>query len=352
MEPALELEAERCPTDPCEPTRIVTSTLAIALLEIAAGFVLLIWAADRLITGASALARNLGVSPLIVGLTIVGFGTSAPEMLVSAMASMRGAPSLAIGNAIGSNIANIGLILGITALIYPLKVESMTLRREFPVLAIIMILTLGLMLNLHLSRVDGIVLAVGLLALVGGMVYLGVRSEGSDPMAASLTEEVPEGVTTKAAILWTLLGVILLPLSAHILVEGAVTLAGILGVSDALIGLTVIAFGTSLPELAAAAACALKKEDDLAIGNILGSNMFNLLGVLGIAALIAPMSIEPVLLYRDVTVMFALSLFLFLAVFRRSGPGLISRPAALVMLLSFLVYQSVIIHQGLNGGAV
>jgi len=330
----------------------VTSTLAIALLEIVAGFVLLIWAADRLITGASALARNLGVSPLIVGLTIVGFGTSAPEMLVSAMASMRGAPSLAIGNAIGSNIANIGLILGITALIYPLKVESVTLRREFPVLAVIMILSLGLMLNLQLSRVDGMVLAIGLLALVGGMVYLGVRSEGSDPMAASLTEEVPEGVTTKAAILSTLLGVILLPLSAHILVNGAVTLAGILGVSDALIGLTVIAFGTSLPELAAAAACALKKEDDLAIGNILGSNMFNLLGVLGIAALIAPMSIEPVLLYRDVSVMFALTLFLFLTVSRRNGPGLITRPAAMVMLLGFLVYQSVIIHQGLNGGAV
>ncbi len=326
----------------------MTSTLAIALLQIIAGFVLLIWAADRLISGASALARNLGVSPLIVGLTIVGFGTSAPEMLVSAMASMRGAPSLAIGNAIGSNIANIGLILGITGLIYPLRIESVTLRREFPVLALIMIVTLGLMINLQLSRFDGMVLAAGLVALVGGMVYLGVRSEGSDPMAASLTEEVPEGVSTRSAIIWTVMGVLLLPLSAHILVEGSVTLAGILGVSDALIGLTVIAFGTSLPELAAAAACALKKEDDLAIGNILGSNMFNLLGVLGIAALISPMAIEPSLLYRDVAVMFALTIFLFLAVSRRSGPGMITRPIASVMLISFLVYQSIIIHQGLN----
>ncbi len=326
----------------------MTSTLAISLLEIVAGFVLLIWAADRLISGASALARNLGVSPLIVGLTIVGFGTSAPEMLVSAMASVRGSPSLAIGNAIGSNIANIGLILGITGLIYPLKVESVTLRREFPVLAVIMIVTLGLMLNLQLSQVDGIVLIAGLFALVGGMIYLGVRSEGSDPMAASLTEEVPEGVSTRKAILWTVLGMVLLPLSAHILVEGATTLAGILGVSDALIGLTIIAFGTSLPELAAAAACALKKEDDLAIGNILGSNMFNLLGVLGIAAILAPMSIDPELLYRDVSVMFALTIFLFLAVARRTGPGMITRPVAAVMLLTFLVYQSFIIHQGLN----
>lgn len=326
----------------------MTSSLAISLLQIIAGFILLIWAADRLISGASALARNLGVSPLIVGLTIVGFGTSAPEMLVSAMASIRGAPSLAIGNAIGSNIANIGLILGITGLIYPLKVESITLRREFPVLAVIMILTLGLMLNLELNRFDGIVLAGSLFAVVGGMIYLGVRSEGSDPIAASLTDEVPEGVSTRKAILWTAMGMVLLPLSAHILVEGSVTLAGILGVSDALIGLTVIAFGTSLPELAAAAACALKKEDDLAIGNILGSNMFNLLGVLGIAALIAPLSIEPSLLYRDVTVMFVLTIFLFLAVARKRGPGMITRPVATIMLLAFLAYQSFIIHQGLS----
>lgn len=326
----------------------MTSSLAISLLQIIAGFILLIWAADRLISGASALARNLGVSPLIVGLTIVGFGTSAPEMLVSAMASIRGAPSLAIGNAIGSNIANIGLILGITGLIYPLKVESITLRREFPVLAVIMILTLGLMLNLELNRFDGIVLAGSLFAVVGGMIYLGVRSEGSDPIAASLTDEVPEGVSTRKAILWTAMGMVLLPLSAHILVEGSVTLAGILGVSDALIGLTVIAFGTSLPELAAAAACALKKEDDLAIGNILGSNMFNLLGVLGIAALIAPLTIEPSLLYRDVTVMFVLTIFLFLAVARKRGPGMITRPVATIMLLAFLAYQSFIIHQGLS----
>ncbi|AKS41022.1 calcium/sodium antiporter [Wenzhouxiangella marina] len=326
----------------------MTSTLVIALLQIAAGFVLLIWAADRLISGASALARNLGVSPLIVGLTIVGFGTSAPEMLVSALASLRGSPSLAIGNAIGSNIANIGLILGITGLIYPLKVESVTLKREFPVLAFIMFLTLALMLNLELSRSDGTILALGLFALVGGMVLLGIKSEGNDPMAASLTEEVPEGMPMRTALIWTATGLILLPLSAHILVDGAVTLALFLGVSDALIGLTIIAFGTSLPELAAATTAALKKEDDLAIGNILGSNMFNLLGVLGIAALIAPMQIEPSLLYRDVAVMFALTIFLFMAIWRRSGPGLITRPVAGAMLAVFLIYQGLIIHQGLG----
>jgi cation:H+ antiporter len=327
----------------------VSNTLAIALLELAAGFTLLIWAADRLVTGACGLARNLGVSPLVVGLTIVGFGTSAPEMLVSAMASIRGNPSLAIGNAIGSNIANVGLILGLTAIIYPLRVERITLKREFPVLGFIMLLTLGLMWNLHFSRVDGIILATALFLLVLGMVALGLSRGASDPLAASLTSEVPDAMSTRSAVLWTLTGLILLPLSAHILVNGAVTLAVIVGVSEAVIGLTIVALGTSLPELAAAATSALKKEDDLAIGNILGSNMFNLLGVLGIAALVHPMNIEPILLQRDLSVMFVLTILLFILIYRREGPGLITRPGAGLLLVTFLVYQAVLIQGAFSG---
>ncbi len=190
----------------------MSSTLFIALLELTAGFVLLIWAAGRLVTGASALARNLGVPPLLVGLTIVGFGTSAPEMLVSAMASVRGNPSLAIGNAIGSNIANVGLILGLTALIYPLRVEKLTMKREFPILGIIMLLTLAVMWNFSLSRLDGLLMAGGLAALVGGMVYVGLRNGRKDPMAASLSDEVPDDMSTRAATIWTLLGLVMLPL--------------------------------------------------------------------------------------------------------------------------------------------
>jgi cation:H+ antiporter len=323
----------------------VNSTLLIALLELTAGFILLIWAANKLITGASGLARNMGVSPLIVGLTIVGFGTSAPEMLVSAMASLREEPDLAIGNAIGSNIANVGLILGLTAIIYPLRVERITLKREFPVLGLIMLLTLALMWDMAFSRLDGIVLAVGLFTLVGGMVWLGLAKGESDPVAASLTEEVPDDLSTRAAVLWTVVGLIALPLSAHILVNGAVTMAMIFGVTEAIIGLTIIAFGTSLPELAAAAACALKKEDDMAIGNILGSNMFNLLGVLGIAALLHPMTIEPILLQRDLTVMFVITAALLLLCLRRDGPGLINRPAGLLLLAGFVTYQTVLIKQ-------
>ncbi len=324
-------------------------SLTIALLELAAGFVLLIWAADRLVSGASALARNFGVPTLIVGLTIVGFGTSAPEMLVSAMASLRGNPSLAIGNAVGSNIANVGLILGLTALIYPLKVERVTLKREFPVLGVIMLVTLALMWNLNFSRIDGLILIAGLALLVAGMIVLGLTQGKSDPVAATLVDEVPQDMTTRTALMWTGLGLVLLPLSAHILVNGAVGLATIVGVSEAVVGLTIVALGTSLPELAAAAACAFRKEDDLAIGNILGSNMFNLLGVLGIAALIHPMEIEAILLHRDVAVMFVITILLFVLVWRRKGPGLIGRPTALLLFAGYIGYQSTVIGQALAG---
>ena len=318
-------------------------TITIALLQLLAGFVLLIWAADRLVAGASAVARNFGVSTLVVGLTIVGFGTSAPEMIVSAMASLQGNPSLAIGNALGSNIANIGLILGLTAMIYPLRVESATLRREVPILALIMLVTLVLMLDLSFSFVDGIVLIIGLFGLISAMVWLGLKSGGSDPMSAALAEEVPTDMSMRTAVIWTLVGLVLLPLSAQVLVKGAVTLALIMGVSEAVVGLTVVALGTSLPELAAAAASAYKREDDLAIGNILGSNMFNLLGVLGIAAVIHPMTIEPILLHRDMLIMFAISILLLMLAWRRDGHGLISRPAALLLFMSYVGYQTFVI---------
>lgn len=322
-------------------------TITIAVLQLLAGFVLLIWAADRLVTGASALARNFGVSPLIVGLTIVGFGTSAPEMIVSAVASLQGNPSLAIGNALGSNIANIGLILGLTALIYPLRVESTCLKREVPILTFIMFLTLFLMWDLAFSRADGIVLIVGLFTLIGAMVLLGIKSGGTDSLSAALAEEVPSGMPVRTAVIWTLLGLVLLPLSAQVLVKGAVTLALIVGVSEAVVGLTVVALGTSLPELAAAATSAYKREDDLAIGNILGSNMFNLLGVLGIAAVIEPMLIEAVLLNRDMLVMFALSMLLLLMSWRRGRDGLINRPAGFVLLAGYLGYQTLVVTEAL-----
>ncbi len=319
--------------------------MLIPLLQLAAGFVLLIWSADRLVAGASALARNFGVSPMVVGLTIVGFGTSAPEMVVSALASLEGNPSLAIGNALGSNIANVGLILGLTGLIYPMDVEASARRREFPILGLVTILTAVLMLNGSLSRADGFILIGGLFLFIASMAVRTLVQAKSDPTTDALLSEIPEGMPTKTAVTWTLIGLIVLPVSAQMLVDGAISLAVMIGVSEAVIGLTVVALGTSLPELAAAIASAVKKEDDLAIGNILGSNLFNLLGVLGIAALIHPMTIEPILIWRDLPVMAGIFVALAIAAYtgRRVGRG-----EAAVLLLAYLVYQVVVFHEALG----
>ncbi|GAB4188250.1 MAG: calcium/sodium antiporter [Wenzhouxiangellaceae bacterium] len=317
--------------------------MLIPILQLIAGFILLIWGADRLVTGASALARNAGVSPLVIGLTIVGFGTSAPELVTSMVASFQGTPALAVGNAIGSNIANVGLILGFTAIVYPVQVHSGILRREAPVLFLIMLLTLLLMLNLELTRFDGMILALALIIMTVWMARMGLKQSSSDSLGHDLEAEIPSNMPTGRATMWTLLGLIILPLSSKILVDGAVALALMLGVPEVIVGLTIIAFGTSLPELAAAVASAMKQEDDLAVGNILGSNMFNLLGVLGIAALVHPLSIAPELLYRDVSAMFVITL-LFLGLYFWPGlPGRINRLGGVILLLSFIIYQWILI---------
>jgi cation:H+ antiporter len=313
--------------------------MMIHFIQLIGGFLLLVWAADRLVAGASATARNLGVSPLIIGLVIVGFGTSAPELMVSAVASVRGNAGLAVGNAIGSNIANMGLILGITAVIAPLRLESSTLKREYPLLLLIMLVTLLLALDLEFSRVDGIVFLAGLLAMVSWLVQLGMQRPEADPLARDLEAEIPADVPTRIAVFWLLISMVALPASSHFLVEGAVGLARNLGVSDTVIGLTVVAFGTSLPELATAVTSAIRKEDDLAIGNIIGSNMFNLLGVLGVAAVIHPVAVLPMILGRDFPVMFLLTGLMFLLASDFRGPGRIGRSAGAMLLIIFTCYQ-------------
>lgn len=319
-------------------------SLTVAVIYLILGFVLLVWSADRLVAGASALARNFGVSPLVVGVTIVGFGTSAPEMVVSALASLEGNPSLAVGNALGSNIANIGLILGLTGLVYPMSVERSTLSREIPLLAAVTAMTALLMLNGYLSRLDGLLLASGLATFIGVMVYRG-KHNAIDPSTQALINEISPGMPVRSATFWTLIGLVVLPLSAQLLVSGAVGLAQLMGVSDAVIGLTVVALGTSLPELAAAIASALRREDDLCIGNILGSNLFNLLGVLGIAALIHPMSIERILIIRDLPVMAATFVMLSAMAF---FAGRVSRKAAGLLLATYVIYQFAVFQEALG----
>jgi len=309
-----------------------------ATIQLVAGFLLLVWGADRLVAGASALARNLGVSPLVIGLTIIGFGTSAPELVVSAVATLKGNSGLAVGNAIGSNIANMGLVLGVTAMIYPLRLESTALKREYPMLLLIMLVCFLMALDGIYSQVEGWVLLTSLVLVIIWIIRIGLHRPLSDPLAEEFDAEIPRGVPTKIAVFWLTVGLIVLPVSSIFLVDGAVTIARFLGVTDTVIGLTVVALGTSLPELATAITAALHREDDLAIGNIIGSNIFNLLGVLGIAAVIRPVEIFPIILARDFPAMFLITGALFLMASDFRGPGRIGRRSGGVLLAMFVGY--------------
>jgi len=289
--------------------------MLISIFAIILGFALLVWGADKFVLGASATASNLGVSPLIIGLTIVGFGTSAPEMLVSLMAALNGNPEIAVGNAIGSNITNIGLVLGVTALVVPLTVRSSILRREYPIMFAIMLLAWYLMADNNLQQMDGLILITAMFLVLGLITYLGFRDQKNtqDPLNAEFNDEIPTDMDTKTALFWLIFGIIILLLSSKMLVWGAVNIAHNFGVSDLVIGLTIIAIGTSLPELAASVASALKGEHEIAIGNIIGSNMFNLLGVLGIPAIISPINeLSETVLSRDYPVMIGLSILLLI----------------------------------------
>jgi cation:H+ antiporter len=318
--------------------------MLISLGLVIIGFVFLVWGADRFVAGASAAARNLGVSPLIIGLTVIGFGTSAPEMVVSGVAAMRGNTGLAVGNAIGSNIANIALVLGVAGTMAPLQVHSDALRREYPILMVVTVTTMLLMLDGLLTVFDGVLLLIGLLGMTTWMALIGMQRAGPDPMAAEFASEIPTDMSNSSAFGWLLLGMIILPTSSHILVTGAIDVAARLGVSDLVIGLTIVAVGTSLPELAAAVAAMLKREHELVIGNIIGSNMFNLLGVLGIASVIERTEIESLVLYRDYTIMIGLSVLLFLMSYGFRGPGRISRLSAGILLCIYVAYQFLVFY--------
>ena len=316
-----------------------------SLLAIIAGFALLVWGADRFVIGASATARNLGVSPLIIGLTIVGFGTSAPEMLVSAMAAWAGNPNMGIGNALGSNITNIGLVLGITALVTPLSVRSETLKREFPLLFAVMLIALALLLDGKMDRYDGVILLIGMASLIYWMVALGLRERrNADPLASEFTDEIPAHMPMGKAIFWLVLGMVILLGSSRLLVWGSVNIAQWFGISDLIIGLTIVAVGTSLPELAASVMSALKGEHDIAVGNVLGSNMFNLLAVLGMPGLISPGATPPELLTRDFPMMIGLTITLFMMSYGFLKPGRVTRVEGALLLLGYLGYLGMLYH--------
>ncbi len=310
-------------------------TLLLACAAILGGFLALMWSADRFVSGAAATARNLGMSPLLIGLTVVSLGTSAPEILVSAIASFTDYPGLAVGNAIGSNIANIGLVLAITALICPLPIHSGLLKRELPLLLVVTLIAGYCLLDNRISLIDSLLL----LAMMVATLYLLIRwQKGAhhDALEQEEDEEIPTLSQGKAS--WLLLsGLLILLGSSRLLVWGATEIAMALGVSDLVIGLTVVAIGTSLPELAASVVSALKKHHDIALGNVVGSNIFNLLTVLPVPGLIKQVTLDAEVFSRDYLAMLAITVLLIAMIFIRRQ--LLPRAGGLVLLLAYAGYM-------------
>ncbi len=313
--------------------------MLMAIGAIIAGLVLLVWSADKFVEGAAATAKHLGMPTLLIGMVIIGFGTSAPELAVSAMAASDGNPGLALGNGYGSNITNIALIVGLTAIIAPIAVHSQVIRKELPLLLVLTLIAGAQLLDGELSRLDGGVLLGVFAAVMGWSIYQGYQGK-EDPLAGDTeTEMIAHPMPLKSAIIWLVVGLVLLIVSSRILVWGAVTIAQSLGISDLIIGLTIVAIGTSLPELASALAAVKKNEHDLILGNILGSGIFNTLAVVGLAAVIKPLSVAPEVLYRDWTLMFGLTLALLVMGFGLTGwRKLISRVDGALLLLVYVGY--------------
>ncbi|MBM7038001.1 calcium/sodium antiporter [Vibrio ulleungensis] len=309
-----------------------------AVLLLIVGLALLVWSADKLVFGAAALARNFGIAPLVIGMTILAMGSSAPEMMVSATAALSGKSDTAVGNVLGSNIANIALILGITAIIKPLSISSGVLRRELPLMMVVTLLAGALLWDSYLGFNEGIVLVVLFVAFLAVMLKISRSQKNSgDALIEEQESEIPEGVPNGKAIFWVIVGLILLPLAADILVNNAVIIAKHFGMSDLVIGLTIIAVGTSLPELAASLAGVMKGEDDMAVGNIIGSNVFNILAVMGIPGILNPTVLNENVMGRDFWVMLAVSILLVVMALGKSRS--INRIEGSALLIIFVVYQ-------------
>lgn len=322
----------------------------LQILILLASLVALVWSADKFVFGASSLARNIGVSPMIIGLTIVAMGSSAPEMMIAATASLEGNANTAIGNAIGSNITNIALVLGITALMQPLTVSSSTVKKELPLVLGITLIAYWMLADLHLSFVEGAILMTGFFVYIIGLLMITLYRVKQRPMDDALIieaeQEVPEATSTPLAVMWLAIGIVVLPLSADYLVDSSVFIAREFGISDLVIGLTVIAIGTSLPELAASIMSIVKKEDDLAIGNIIGSNIFNILAVLALPGIIAPGVIDTAAAERDAPYMLGVTVLLLILCFtRKFGNFRITRAKGALLIVAFIAYQLLLFSQ-------
>lgn len=312
--------------------------MVMPFLAIVCGLALLVWSADRFVEGSAATARHFGMPSLLIGMVIVGFGTSAPEMVVSALAASQGNPGIALGNAYGSNITNIALILGLTALISPIAVHSQVLRKELPILTAITALAAWQLWDGKITRVDALVLLGVFAGLMAWTIRQGMRGK-ADALGSEMEQELAvHAMPVRRAVTWLVIGLALLIVSSRILVWGAVEIAHGFGVSDLIIGLTIVAVGTSLPELASSIIATRKGEHDIALGNILGSNLFNTLAVVGIAGVIHPMSVGPEVFSRDIMVMAVLTLSLFVIGYGLRGPGRINRFEGAALLACYIGY--------------
>jgi cation:H+ antiporter len=317
------------------------------ILGVIGGLLLLVWGANRFVHGAAAFARNLGVAPILIGLTIVAIATSAPEILVSVVASFRDEPGLAVGNALGSNIVNIGLVLGTVAFIRPVQLSSQTLRREMPVLLAVTLLGVSLFLDSYLSRLDGLILLAALVFVMFWLIKLGLRSSADDTISVEYEADIPRDVSMKRAVSWFIVGLVALLAGAELMVSGAIDIARFFGMSEVVIGIVMVAFATSVPELAVSLVSAHKGEYGLAIGNIVGSNFFNILAVVGAAALIAPAALPPSVLSLHLFVMVAFTLVLFTMTYEYEGTGTITRVEGAALLIAYIAYDAYVLVQNL-----
>lgn len=318
----------------------MTTTLLLPSLILLIGLALLVWSSDIFIDGAASFSKHMDISPLVIGVVVLGFGTSMPEVVVATLASLDDSPGLAIGNAIGSNIANIGLVLGITAIIAPIVVKSSILKRELPLLLFISFAAYALVLDKHLGFMDGVILAIALVVVMIWMIKANKSMDTSDPMVDETLQELedhPE-LTLKKSIVFLLGGLVILMISAKMMVWGAEEIAIAFNVPEVIIGLTIIAIGTSLPELAAAIAAARKNEADLMIGNIVGSNLFNILAVLAVPALLAPSVLDNEILNQDLPVMLAFTIAMLLLALPLLGKASINRAKGILLTACFVSY--------------
>ena len=312
--------------------------MLLPIFAIIGGLLLLIWSADRFVDGAAATARHFGMPQLLIGIVIIGFGTSVPEMIVSALSALNGNPGIALGNAYGSNITNIGLILGLTALVLPLAVNSQVLKQELPVLIFVTALSAFLIMDGDVLRLDAWILLGIFFIYMGWTIWTGL-SNRDDSLVHDVKEELQEQeyMSLAKALMWVVIGLALLIGSSQLLVWGAVKIAHYFGVSDLVVGLTIVAVGTSLPELASSIAAARKNEVDLAVGNIIGSNLFNTLAVVGLAGAISPMYVGQEVFTRDMPVMSVLTVLLLVFGFGKKGQ--INRIKGLILLLAYIGYN-------------